>query len=103
MRVFASWVGILDLRYRRLHFSGIVSLRHRRRFGAALLGNWLQHARWKKSGIRFNFDDFSVMASKLTGLLRTSHLFISENYVFSPFRAATVKFASKQAQYEVPE
>jgi hypothetical protein len=59
VRIFSTWVGILDGIYRRRHFRGIISLRNSQRFGATIIGRWLQHTRWKKSGIIFAVADCS--------------------------------------------
>ena len=49
-RTLAIWVALVDVRYRRRHFRGILSLRSRQRFGVAMIGRWMQHTRWKRSG-----------------------------------------------------
>lgn len=59
VRVFSTWLVILDVIYRRRHFRGIVSLRNSQRFGATIVGRWLHHTRWKKSGIVVNVADCS--------------------------------------------
>ena len=49
-RILSNWVGMVDVRCRRCHIRDIVRLRAIRRFGSTVLGSWLQHTKWEKSG-----------------------------------------------------
>jgi len=58
-RTLSTWVSFLDAKYRRRHFGGIISLRNSQRFGATIIGRWLQHTHWYKSGISILHANFA--------------------------------------------